>query len=158
VSKVASSGRRALGRGARLANMTVAGLLVAVVFGATCATFGRQRLDYSQLASADRVVVRTTGSGSGPATTISDPEKVQFAVKFIPDRQDRWGDRLNPYVPALVLHFSAKGRDLGGYGIGRDILVALPDHGFWWRDVAAADIEVLLKTLALQMPEPVEKQ
>jgi hypothetical protein len=87
-------------------------------------------------------------------TTISDPGKVQVAVKFILDRQDRWGDRLSPYVPTLVLRFYTKGRDLGGFGIGRDMLMALPDHGFLWRDVPSADIDALLKTLGVTMPEP----
>jgi hypothetical protein len=87
---------------------------------------------------------------------ITDLGKVQYAVEFILKRQDRWGDRITPYVPTLVLQFYAGERRIGGYGISSDVLIALPDqHGFWWRDVAPAEISALLKTLEIEMPRRV---
>ena len=122
-------------------------LLFTVCLPAACATFGRHRLDYTSLTGADRVEVRDTGNRL--LLNITDRQKVQYAVEFILKRQDRWGDRLNPYVPTLVLQFYAGERQLGGYGIGSDVLVAL-SHGFWWRDVAPAEISALLKTLEIE--------
>jgi hypothetical protein len=66
------------------------------------------------------------------------------------------GDRISPYVPTLVLRFYAGKRQLGGYGISSDVLIAFPDqHGFWWRDVTPAEISALLKTLEIEMPRRV---
>jgi hypothetical protein len=85
--------------------------------------------------------------------SITDPQKVQYAVEFILKREDRWGDRITPYGPTLVLQFYAGERRLGGYGISSDVLIALPtQYGFWWRDVAPAEISQLLKTLEIEMP------
>ena len=123
-------------------------LLFTVCLPAACATFGRHRLDYTSLTGADRVEVRDTANRL--LLNITDLQKVQYAVEFILKRQDRWGDRLTPYVPTLVLHFYAGERGLGGYGISSDVLVALPQHGFWWRDVAPAEISALLKTLEIE--------
>jgi len=128
-------------------------LTSASVLAGACATFGRKHLDFTTLAAADRIEVRATVPTSTPVATITDRSKVQSAVKFILQRQDRWGDRVNPWVPTLVLQFYSNGQDLGGYGIGRKILVALPSvHGFWWRDVSPAEIDGLLNTLELKMP------
>jgi hypothetical protein len=120
-----------------------------LAFGA-CATMGTRRMDYTTLSSADRVEVRTTDA---KVATITDPAKVRHAVEFIRQRQDRWGDRVNPYVPTLVLEFFSVDRRLGGYGIGQDILVALPgDQGFSWRDVSEAEVNTLLKALGIAFP------
>ena len=129
-------------------------LLFTVCLPAACATFGRHRLDYTSLTGADRVEVRDRADRL--LINITDPQKVQYAVEFIVKRQDRWGDRISPYVPALVLQFYVGERQLGGYGISSDVLIAFPvQHGFWWRDVAPAEISALLKTLEIEMPRRV---
>ena len=118
---------------------------------AACATFGRHRLDYTNLTGADRLEVRDRSDRL--LLNITDATKVQHAVHFILKRQDRWGDRISPYVPMLVLHFYVGERQLGGYGISSDVLVALPSrHGFWWRDVAPAEVSALIKALEVEMP------
>lgn len=132
----------------------VCALLFTVCLPAACATFGRHRLDYRSLTGADRVEVRDRADRL--LLNITDPQKVQYAVEFILKRQDRWGDRISPYVPTLVLQFYAGERQLGGYGISSDVLIALPaQHGFWWRDVAPTEISALLKTLEIEVPRRV---
>jgi hypothetical protein len=119
-------------------------------FGA-CATLGTRRIDYKALSTADRLEVRTTFDKS--IVKIADATKVRAAVDFILQRQDRWGDRVNPYVPTLVFEFYRGGQRLGGYGIGQDIVVALPgDQGFWWRDVPEAEVDALLKAVGVSFP------
>ena len=116
-------------------------------FGA-CATLGTRRIDYSALSTADRLEVRTTSGKS--IVKIADPTKVRRAVEFILQRQDRWGDRVNPSVPTLVFEFYKGDQPLGGYGAGTDILVALPgERGFWWRDVSEAEVDALLKAVGV---------
>ena len=128
-------------------------VVVAIASSCACASFGRTHLDYTGLARADRLQVSSIDSRESPIATITDPTKVQHALDFILQRQDRWGDRVNPWVPGLVLEFHAKGRRLGGYGIGSKILVALPtEHGFWWRNVSQAEVNDLLKVLEVEFP------
>jgi hypothetical protein len=126
--------------------------LVVVLLSAGCATFGRQRLDYTSLANADRVEVRNLQNEV--VANIVDARKVQYAAQFAIDRQDRWGDRLDPYVPSLTLYFYTQDRRIGGYGISSSLLIALPtQHGFRWRDVPENDISALVKALDVTMPE-----
>jgi len=106
----------------------VGSLMFAVGITCACATFGHKHLDYTGLASADRLEVSSTNSRDSPIATITDRSKVQYAVDFILRRQDRWGDHVNPWVPSLVLRFYARGRDLGGYGVGSEILVLSPSN------------------------------
>jgi hypothetical protein len=128
-------------------------VVVAIASSGACASFGRKHLDYTGLAPADRLQVSSIDSREAPIATITDTAKVQYALDFILRRQDRWGDRVNPWVPSLVLEFHAKGQRLGGYGIGAKILVALPtEHGFWWRDVTEAEVNDLLKVLEVEFP------
>ena len=130
------------------------GLFLAVVFCSGCATFGRQHLDYTALAVADRLEVSARDRKSLPTVTITEPSKIKYAIDFILQRQDRWGDRVHPYVPTLVLEFYKGNTSLGGYGVSDGILVALPQRqGFWWRDVSEAEVSGLLKALEVEFPK-----
>jgi len=128
----------------------VTGILVlAINLLSACASLGRKRIEFSGLEGADKIEVRT--SENKPVATISDADKIQRAIRYIRSRQDRWGDRISPTVPTWQLFFYRGGRYLGGYGLGHDMIMALPSsHGFWWRAVPASEIEMLLKDLELQ--------
>jgi hypothetical protein len=133
----------------RLFNLCGAFLLVSVITTG-CATFGRKRLDYSGLTTADRFEVKTAMDKA--VMTITDRERIQFAIRFIQDRQDRWGDRISPYVPTFQLQFYNGSRYLGGFGVTHGVLVAFPsDQGWWWRDVPVAEIDTLLRSLGLSL-------
>ena len=127
-------------------------LFAAFLLSGACATFGRQRLDFTNLATADRIEVRNLQNEL--LANIVDARKVEYAARFVIERQDRWGDRLDPYVPSLTLYFYTQDRRIGGYGISSRLLIALPtQHGFRWRDVPEDDISALLKALDVTMPE-----
>ena len=128
-------------------------LILAINLLSACAYFGRKRIDFSGLEGADKVEIRT--SENKPVATISDANKIQRAITYIRSRQDRWGDRMTPSVPTWQLFFYRGERYLGGYGLGREMIMALPSsHGFWWRDVPASEIEMLLKDLELEGRAP----
>jgi hypothetical protein len=128
-------------------------LILAINLLSGCAYLGRKRIDFSGLEGADKIEIRT--SENKPVATILDANKIQHAIRYIRNRQDRWGDRISPSVPIWQLFFYHGERYLGGYGLGHDMIMALPSsHGFWWRDVPASEIEMLLKDLELQGAGP----
>jgi hypothetical protein len=109
-------------------------------------------LDFSPLANADRIDVRT--SADHPIKEITDAQQVAAAMAFIMKNADGWREHPSgPVVPDLMLYFYRGSSRLGGFGISRDHIVADPTvYGWLSRSISAEQRDTLLKALGLSLP------
>jgi hypothetical protein len=106
-----------------------------------------QRLDFSRLATGDRIEVTTNGIEK--IATIMDEAKIQDAARFIERYPEGWAELWSgPAAPSLILEFYQANRPLGGYGIGRTYVVV----GMLSREAPAAEVAALAGRLGLRWP------
>jgi hypothetical protein len=119
-------------------------ILVAGCAAYSCGPHPRH-LDFSQLASADRIIVQ--GKGAVAVTTISEPQRIRDAVGFITPKQDGWTEALaGPRGAPSYLNFYHGEQFVGVFGISPTFVVMGSLH----KDVDPAEIEALMKVLGLR--------
>jgi len=128
--------------------------LVPVVLGAMCVSCKLwsphsepRRLDFKELATADRI--RITLTDDRVVRTVSDHDEIQASAQFIERHSDGWVDWWSgPRAPLLLLNFYQGERYVGGFGLSTSYLVA----GSLSQDAPPQEISSFVKRLNLEWP------
>ena len=123
-----------------------------IVLGGCAFHRGGHTINFESVLQADRLVVNR---GTEVVKTITDPDMVQVAARFVQPYSTGWEDPLRgPLVPRFMLYFYSGSQFLKAYGIGIGYLASYsPADGFWSRNVTDADVRHLAETLGLDLDD-----
>jgi hypothetical protein len=123
-----------------------------IVLGGCSFHHGGHTINFESVLQADHLVVNR---GTEVVKTITDPDMVQVAARFVQPYSAGWEDPLRgPLIPRFTLYFYNGSRFVKAYGIGIGYLASYsPADGFWSRDVPEANVRHLAETLGLDLDD-----